>query len=60
MAEPDHYPAPADTAAIETARAWATKTCAAQGLPVKIAAGAILAAIATQLTAGQPTPTAAR
>ena len=37
----------------DTACAWATKTCAAQGLPVKVATPALLTVVVVQLTAGK-------
>ena len=40
----------------DTARTWADQSCAAQDLPVKVSAQAVVAAIAAQLTAGRPTP----
>jgi len=54
MAESDH-PAPCgpDPSTADTARRWATESCAAQGLPVKITARAVLAVVVIQLSAGR-------
>jgi hypothetical protein len=53
MADPDPADPPHPPSLADTARNWAARTCANQGLPLKVTTQTVLALVAIQLAAGK-------